>query len=422
MTDFHYDADYNVQGEPSEMCHRNASDAHPKNIGYYGDYKCDSPKLLIKHALTNAQIILPNPELILWTGDNVPHINNYDNDYTVSAINTTTNMINSFFNNTVVLPVFGNHDYAPANNFPDDSSIVYFKVFNLWKHWIGESQRRTFIKAGYYVYKYSSNVTFLMLNTNLYYRFNTANFTDKTDPGGQFAFMETVLSEAERNNAIVHVVSHIAPGVFERSPSFTWMPNEYNKRFLNITVRYSKTIKWMIFGHHHTDTFHIVKDKSGDPVQVMLMAPAVTPWFSDLDGAGSNNPSFRIIEYDEKTWDYVDIKTYYVDLDKLNNNTATNWSLEYSMKDDYNLDSITPASMNSLLQKMKTDDDLFKKYINYNTVQWKPIMPEGKYRSAQLCSIEFPDLDEYNNCMPSDSNMNEIILSFLSFSVFILLV
>ena len=102
------------------------------------------------------------------------------------------------------------------------------------------------------------------------------------------------------------------------------MYNNYNKKLLQITVKYSKTIKWMLFGHHHTDTFHIVKvgkryrrlpdlnlipfqDSEGKPVQVMLMAPSVTPWFSDLEGAGSNNPAFRVIDYNPKTWDYNEI-------------------------------------------------------------------------------------------------------------------
>ena len=109
------------------------------------------------------------------------------------------------------------------------------------------------------------------------------------------------------------------------------------------------------------------------------------------------------------------------------------------MKDAYNLDSITPASMNYLLQKMKTNDTLFKKYIDYNSVLWSPSLPQGEFRAAQLCSIEFPDLDEYNDCMsnasqststsanpndsdPSNVNKPEIILKLLSLSAFILLI
>lgn len=54
----------------------------------------------------------------------------------------------------------------------------------------------------------------LVLNTNLYYRFNAAynSFSNKTDPAGQFQFMIDNLEDAKRNGVRVHVVAHIAPG------------------------------------------------------------------------------------------------------------------------------------------------------------------------------------------------------------------
>uniref|UniRef100_A0AC34RRA7 Sphingomyelin phosphodiesterase C-terminal domain-containing protein n=1 Tax=Panagrolaimus sp. JU765 TaxID=591449 RepID=A0AC34RRA7_9BILA len=182
-------------------------------------------------------------------------------------------------------------------------------------------------------------------------------------------------------NKFVHIVSHIAPGVFERTPNFTWMPDFYNRKFLDLTVKYSTTIKWMIFGHHHTDTFHIVKNSNNEPVQLMLMAPSVTPWFSDLDGAGANNPAFRIIDYDPKTWEFNDIETYYIELDQLNKNPNTNWTLEYTFKNAYNLKTINAKTMNNLLENFKTNDTAFLQYIEYNSVKWKPQLPKGKFRS-----------------------------------------
>uniref|UniRef100_A0A914YSC3 Sphingomyelin phosphodiesterase C-terminal domain-containing protein n=1 Tax=Panagrolaimus superbus TaxID=310955 RepID=A0A914YSC3_9BILA len=136
----------------------------------------------------------------------------------------------------------------------------------------------------------------------------------------------------------------------------------------------------MLFGHHHTDTFHILKDDQGNPVQVMLMAPSVTPWFSDLPGAGSNNPAFRVIDYNPTTWDYNEIDTYYVNLTQLNLNHTTPWQLEYSMKKDYNLEKIDAISMNKLFENMKINDTVFMKYIQYNSVLWDPKRPEGKFR------------------------------------------
>uniref|UniRef100_A0AC35FR23 Uncharacterized protein n=1 Tax=Panagrolaimus sp. PS1159 TaxID=55785 RepID=A0AC35FR23_9BILA len=301
----------------------------------------------------------------------------------IDAINTTTSLIYQFFPNIQVLPLFGNHDYAPANDFPDYESSIYNITFELWKKWIGKDQRETFCKGGYYIYRPAdnSNITFLMLNTNIYYRFNNANFTDANDPGQQFAYMEKILSKAEGKGEMVHIVAHIPPGVFERTPNFTWMRPEYNKKLLKIMIKYSKTIKWMLFGHHHTDTFHILKNDKGNPIQLMLMAPSVTPWFSNLPGAGSNNPAFRVIDYNPKTWDYNEIDTYYVNLTQLNlQPSTTQWQLEYSLKKDYNIKSIDASSMNNLLEEMKKNDTVFMKYIKYNSVLWEPKLPDGEFR------------------------------------------
>ncbi|TKR70508.1 hypothetical protein L596_022530 [Steinernema carpocapsae] len=388
LTDFHYDMNYAPTWE------------NGTKRGVFGDYCCDAPEKLVVHAIKNAHDVLPNPDYLFWTGDNVPHIENYTMSYVVKSINSTTTWINTYFKKIQVIPTFGNHDYAPANAFPDQGSVLYKETYELWKHWIGAEAKDTFLKAGYYKLTGKNGEIFLVPNTNLYYQYNNANLTDKTDPGGQFAFLEENLEAAEKANKIVHVIAHIPPGVFDRTPKFTWMTPEYNQRFLDITVKYASTIKWMIFGHHHTDTFHIVKDDKMNPVQMMLMAPAVTPWFSNLDHAGSNNPAFRVFVYDTESWAMKDVLTYYIDLDKLNQNSSSAWQLEYSFKKDYGIQgNVDVASMNKVLEAMKTNEAMFEKYLKYNSVLWKPEKFEGIYRNAQLCSIEFPDFPRYFYCL-----------------------
>ncbi|KHJ95511.1 hypothetical protein OESDEN_04544 [Oesophagostomum dentatum] len=168
--------------------------------------------------------------------------------------------------------------------------------------------------------------------------------------------------------------------VFERTPNFTWFRDAYNERFLNLTVDYADVIGMMIFGHHHTDTFHLVKDASGTPVQFLLMSPAVTPWFSSLEGAGANNPAFRIydVNYDGV---YNDIRTYYINLTALNENSNATFALEYSFKNAYSISSpIKLSTMAGLLERIKNDSAVFQTYINYNSVLWDPVVPTGKFR------------------------------------------
>ncbi|CAI5450620.1 unnamed protein product [Caenorhabditis angaria] len=323
-------------------------------------------------------------------------------------LNQTTQLLfSSFPQNTTILPTFGNHDYAPANGFISDSNL-YQNTWEIWKSKIGPENHDTFMSGGYYKYRLK-NATALVLNTNLYYNANKAyaNFTDKDDPAGQFAFLENELKNAEtcpnRVNtdctSIVHIIAHIGPGVFERTYNFTWFRPEYNERFLNITVRYANSIGWMLFGHHHTDTFHLIKDSKENVVQAALMAPAVTPWFSSLDGAGANNPTFRVYDTDAYN-NILDIQTYYINLDDLNKNASTPFVFEYSFKDAYGIQGyINANSLSKVVESIKNNDTVFQKYINFNSAFWKPEMPTGIYRGAQLCSLEYSDYPRYYSCL-----------------------
>jgi hypothetical protein len=52
--------------------------------------------------------------------------------------------------------------------------------------------------------------------------------------------------------------------VFERIPHFAWMPDKYNWPLVNILAKYAKWIRWLLFGHNHTDTFRVIKVFDGE--------------------------------------------------------------------------------------------------------------------------------------------------------------
>lgn len=128
----------------------------------------------------------------------------------------------------------------------------------MWKDWIGEQNRENFLKGAYYSLIHQGTL-FLVLNTNLYYRFDSHKFQDPSDPAGQFLFFERELKNAREKGQPVHIVAHIAPGMYERKANFSWFYDDYNSRFLDIVNKYQEVIKTMFFGHHHSDTFHVVR-------------------------------------------------------------------------------------------------------------------------------------------------------------------
>ncbi|KAI6171041.1 hypothetical protein M3Y97_01081100 [Aphelenchoides bicaudatus] len=405
ITDFHFDADYDTNGDPNKLCHSKGSS---RVIQFQG---------LVKNAVESAAKMFPAPNLILWTGDNVPHIEKYNMDYLMNAINKTSQQLNASFPNVQILPTYGNHDHAPANGFEENDEL-YAKTYELWKHWIGAEAQTTFLKGGYYQFKYE-NTLFLVLNTNLYYMFDKATFKNPDDPADQFKYMADKLEEAKKQKIPVIIVAHIAPGMYERKAKFQWFRDNYNAKFLKIVNDYQDVIKNMIFGHHHTDTFHVVRDSGGTATHVCWMCPAVTPWYSDL-GDAANNPAFRLYKFNSaKEWTLQDIETYYVDLAKLNKDQRTNWKLEYSFKKTYGLSDFAPKTIDKLLDQMDKNDTVYLQYLNYNSVLYKPETDTSKIdatmRLGQMCSLRHADYTDYNKCLTSTSFSERVKFSFSAF-------
>ena len=62
VSDFHMDTNYSEHAS----CKKTTDDTHI--YGEYGDYLCDSPKVLVKSAIEYMKQEFPDPDFILWTG------------------------------------------------------------------------------------------------------------------------------------------------------------------------------------------------------------------------------------------------------------------------------------------------------------------------------------------------------------------
>ena len=56
----------------------------------------------------------------------------------------------------------------------------------------------------------------------------------------------------------VLIVGHVPPGVFGRVGYVSWMRPTFNKRFVHLLQQYHSIIVAAVFGHEHTDAFHVV--------------------------------------------------------------------------------------------------------------------------------------------------------------------
>ena len=68
----------------------------------------------------------------------------------------------------------------------------------------------------------------------------------------------------------VFLFTHIPPGKFERfyqrfgdHYGFPWFAENFNDRYLQILQKYADTIHLQLYGHHHTDTFKLIRSGNG---------------------------------------------------------------------------------------------------------------------------------------------------------------
>ncbi|KAL3076336.1 hypothetical protein niasHS_013607 [Heterodera schachtii] len=423
FTDFHIDNHYDPRGDPTKMCHWNETNATNRTManantspGPFGTRSCDSPLSLVNFMVKEAQKQLESPDYVIWTGDNAAH-DEYDEKRFFDTLESANSVILSRFPDAIVIPVVGNHESVPGNDFTDNGTNNFAGIFERWKNWIGESAKDTFLRGGYYLFRSPlDNSSFLVLNTNFYYVGNKVlkrvklniciiillweidNFEHPEDPAGQFAFLEYQLKEAKRNNGTVHILAHIPIGAYEmyKTDREDWKPEmsgRYNQRLYVLFVKYAPWIGWMLFGHLHTDTFRIIKSPDGSAIQRMFLNPAVTPL------------------------------TFFVNLEALNANgdEISEAKFEYSFRQTYGIQSpLNAKSLDKLVERMKQNETLFDQYFNYSSVQWMTRKLNETERKSHLCVVEFVDFDQLERCINPKMSLLSFYVLLLVGSLFVI--
>lgn len=412
ITDIHWDQQYSESGDPSKMCHDEyqVSDYHN---GAYGNYLCDSPWKLVKSSLQAMTRIHPLPEFVLWTGDNVPHTNDPEPDFSVifrTVSNITNELRTAFPENIPILPVLGNHDAFPKDDFPVAGESFYGQYLTRggWAAVLPQEAQEDFKKGGYYEYILPSGVTVLVVNTNLYYANNQLG-TKAIDPCGQFAWLEEKLEGAQDRSSKVIIAAHAPPGYFERFAVIPFFNATYNSDYINLLNKHGKVIMAQIYGHEHTDSFRIFASDSGELQSVAFLAPSVTPWYpKPVPGGTAINPSLRLYTHD--TSDILDYTQYHLNLGDLNDipkeeNGSTvaskmpEWSVFYHARASYGLEKLDVTNMAGLYKELSTNDSLFQQYYLRNSAGYNNGVCDIDCKRNHLCAIGHIKIEDLNSCM-----------------------
>ncbi|XP_041096408.1 acid sphingomyelinase-like phosphodiesterase 3b [Polyodon spathula] len=405
ITDLHWDPHYNMSNDPKSVCPSSGSQA-VHNAGRWGDYLCDSPWDLINSSIYTMRHILPDPDFILWTGDDTPHVPNEElgEEKVLDIIANLTHILQEVFPDTKVYSAMGNHDFHPKSQLPAGENPGYIRTAELWERWLESSSVETFRKGAYYTERLLNKTgqRMIVLNTNLYY--NNNNLTvDLQDPADQFKWLEEVLTSAAASKEKVYIIGHVPPGFFEKKRHTSWFRGRFNERYLEIIRKHHPVIAGQFFGHQHTDTFHMFYNNSGSPISAMFLAPGITPWKTTLSGVknGANNPGIRVFEYDHTTLLIKDIVTYYLNLTHANL-AGPRWEKEYRLTESFRVPDASARSMHEVLRQMETDDCALQRHYRFNSVSYDLSHCDWACRADHVCSIREVDFSSYEKCVVTE--------------------
>uniref|UniRef100_A0A3P8S8U9 Sphingomyelin phosphodiesterase acid like 3B n=1 Tax=Amphiprion percula TaxID=161767 RepID=A0A3P8S8U9_AMPPE len=350
--------------------------------------------------------ILPDPDFIVWTGDDTPHVPNEDlgEEAVLNIIHNLTDIIQEVFPKTKVYSALGNHDYHPKSQLPAAQNYIYDQIAKMWQDWLDPQSQGTFAKGGFYTEKLLNRTGFrmLVLNTNLYYDQNKLT-QNMADPAGQFSWADQVLTEAANNKEKVYIIGHVPPGFFEKKRSKPWFTPKFNKQYLDLIDKHHSVIAGQFFGHHHTDSFRMFYNTEGSPISTMFLSPGVTPWETTLPGVvnGANNPGIRVFEYDTQTLLVKDVVTYYLNLTHANAATGR-WEKEYRLTESFRVPDASPASMHQVLERMANDRCYLQKYYEFNSVNYDLTECDSDCRIDHVCAAREVDFDRYEDCLAKE--------------------
>ncbi|NP_001187973.1 acid sphingomyelinase-like phosphodiesterase 3b [Ictalurus punctatus] len=365
--------------------------------------------------------ILPDPDFIIWTGDDTPHVPNEDlgEEKVLGIIGNLTHIIKTLFPKTKVYSALGNHDYHPKSQLPPTQNNIYEQIQKLWEDWLDPASRDTFKRGGYYTEKLLNQTGFrvLVLNTNLYYDQNKIT-KNMSDPADQFKWADQVLTEAAKNKEKVYIVGHIPPGFFEKKRHKLWFTSEFNKQYIELIQKYHDIIIGQFFGHHHTDSFRMFYSASGSPISAMFLSPAVTPWKTTLPGVvnGANNPAIRVFEYDKKTLLVEDVVTYYLNLTYANIARAR-WEKEYRLTEAFRVPDASPVSMHRVLEQIAHENCYLQKYYGFNSVNYDLSECNADCRLDHVCAMREVGFEAYEECVKEGASSSIPALLTIGFAL-----
>lgn len=243
--------------------------------------------------------------------------------------------------------------YASGENI--SSRWLFDLISTEWGPFLGEdaAAKETLKLAGFYSTLIRPKLRLIAINnnycfgTNIWLLHSTDYFAD------QLHWLREQLAKAAENNERVHLISHIPSNDMK---CFKGWAREYQK----IVEEFSQVIQAVFNGHTHEDEFNVYYSQK-DPSKATGVA------FNG--GSGTTfaffNSNFKVYSVDRDTFEVLDYESWHYNLTEanLNPNRPPRWQKTYRFKEAYQVEDMSPDSLDKLVQRMGSDRGLLNTVI-----------------------------------------------------------
>lgn len=246
--------------------------------------ECDSPFSLVNETFRWIEENLKDEiDFVVWTGDSARH----DNDERIPRTTNEIVELNEYMaqqwvavfglrDNTrtpgsvarvavPVVPTFGNNDIAPHNIFRAGPNIWTKKFAEIWRHFIPEDQRHSFVEGGWFTSEViPGQLAVISLNTMYLYESNSAvdGCAAKSEPGYEhMEWLRVQLQLLRERNMKAILMGHVAPA---RSDEKTSWDETCWQKYAMWLDRYRDVIVGGLYGHMNIDHFILQDTKMID--------------------------------------------------------------------------------------------------------------------------------------------------------------
>jgi 3',5'-cyclic AMP phosphodiesterase CpdA len=368
ISDIHLDTRYHiggvdncVLGDTGMGCCRKY-DIPKKTYGYaseWGNYNCDAPIKLVNETF---RWIRDNIDIdaIIYTGDAVDHHDVTQTiGYNLEEIETVFQLFHEYFSDIPLFHSLGNHDTYPIDQTPPYIYSKFLDEYNSLNIKSGglQNQNKTLLEGGYF-YDYfniggsKKKIKVISLNT-MYYDTNNlfTKYSKDDDIKGQWAWLDNELNKSSIVGEKVWLLLHIPPSNDKEDV-------KYKNRLISYLSKYKETIVATFSGHIHSDNFKLYFDGVGVLVGFGTIPSSIMP--------NKINPSFRVIEYDNRDGKLLNYKQYYADLNDTIKNGAIDYKLNYDFRELYGVDDFSKESFLQIYHNMRMNSTVLNKYWTYN--------------------------------------------------------